>query len=388
MIKILLKIFVKNYDETDNPKVRECYSVLAGVLGIICNCLLFAIKLVIGGAMGSIAIISDAFNNLSDIGSSAVSIIGAKLSNMRPDKEHPFGHGRFEYISSLIVSFIIMLVGFELLKSSFVKIFKPEAVSFSVPMVIILALSVSVKVWMYLYNSFLGKKIDSGILAAAARDSLNDVISTSAVILTTIAGNFVNFKPLDGIVGTAVSLMIMYSGFQIAKDTIGLLLGTPPDPALVKALEKHITSAEGIVGIHDLIVHDYGPGRMFASVHAEVPDDDDVVKIHETIDRLEQEIRRELDVETVIHMDPITVNSERNDYFKSIVIEVVKGMDARMNIHDFRMTDGESNINLIFDVEVPADYAERPQLREMIMGEIRRRDSKLNTVINIDTIYV
>ncbi len=388
MIKVLLKIFVKNYEETENPKVREGYSVLAGILGIICNCLLFAVKLAIGSVMGSIAIVSDAFNNLSDIGSSVVSIIGAKLSNMRPDKEHPFGHGRFEYISSLIVSFIIMLVGFELLKGSSVKIFTPETVSFSVPMVIILALSVSVKVWMYSYNKYLGKKIDSGILAATARDSLNDVISTSAVILTTVIGNFVNFKPLDGIVGTIVSLMIMYSGFQIAKDTIGLLLGAPPEPELVKALEKHITSADGIVGIHDLIVHDYGPGRMFASVHAEVPDDDDVVKIHETIDRLEHEIKCDLDIEMVIHMDPITVNCERNDYFKSIVVDVVKGIDGRMNIHDFRMTDGENNINLIFDVEVPADYRERPELKKKISEEIRRRDKKLNTVINIDTIYV
>lgn len=388
MIKLLVKLFIKNSDDVENPKVRESYSVLGGVLGVICNIILFGVKLAIGTVMGSIAIVSDAFNNLSDIGSSLVSIIGARMSNKKPDKEHPFGHGRFEYISSLIVSFIIILVGFELMRSSAVKIFHPEEVTFSLPLTITLCLSVLVKVWMYFYNRYLGKRINSTILAAASRDSLNDVISTSAVIAVTIAGRFINFAPLDGIVGTVVSVLIIISGYQIAKDTIGQLLGAAPDPALIKEIKDRILDGEGIVGIHDLIIHDYGPGRMFASVHAEVPDDYDIVKVHEIIDALEHEIAEDLGIETVIHMDPITVNSERCDYCKSVVIGVVKEIDSRMNIHDFRMTDGDNNINLIFDVEVPVEYSEKGELKNRITEEIKKRDARFNAVINIDTIYV
>lgn len=388
MIKLLVKLFIKNSDDVENPKVRESYSVLGGVLGVICNIILFGVKLAIGTVMGSIAIVSDAFNNLSDIGSSLVSIIGARMSNKKPDKEHPFGHGRFEYISSLIVSFIIILVGFELMRSSAVKIFHPEEVTFSLPLTITLCLSVLVKVWMYFYNRYLGKRINSTILAAASRDSLNDVISTSAVIAVTIAGRFINFAPLDGIVGTVVSVLIIISGYQIAKDTIGQLLGAAPDPALIKEIKDRILGGEGIVGIHDLIIHDYGPGRMFASVHAEVPDDYDIVKVHEIIDALEHEIAEDLGIETVIHMDPITVNSERCDYCKNVVIGVVKEIDSRMNIHDFRMTDGDNNINLIFDVEVPVEYSEKGELKNRITEEIKKRDARFNAVINIDTIYV
>lgn len=388
MIKLLLKWFVKNHNDVGNPKVREHYCILGGVLGIICNVLLFGVKITVGFLMGSIAIISDAFNNLSDTGSSLVSVIGARLSNKKPDKEHPFGHGRFEYISSLIVSFIIMLVGVELLKSSAQKIFQPEAVVFSIPLTVILCLSVLVKVWMYFYNTYLGKKVSSGVLIATARDSLNDVISTLAIIATTVVGRFVNFAPLDGIVGVVVSLMIMYSGFGIAKDTVALLLGAPPDPEVVKGIEEKIMSGEGIVGIHDMIVHDYGPGRMFASVHAEVPDNYDIVKVHEIIDDLEHSIMADTGIEIVIHMDPITVNSERCDRYKALVKEAVKSIDGRMNIHDFRMTDGDSNINVIFDVEVPADAGDRAELRRRITEEIKSRDSRLSVVMTLDTIYV
>lgn len=387
VIKFLVKHFIKNSENTENPNVREKYSALGGTLGIICNLFLFGIKLAAGGAMGSIAIVSDAFNNLSDTGSSIISVIGAKLSNMKPDKEHPFGHGRFEYVSSLIVSFIIMLVGFELFKTSFFEIFQGEKVSLSLPMVGILFVCVLVKLWMFSYNSYLGRRIDSGLLEAAAKDSLGDAAATTAVIVTTIIGKFINFPPLDGIIGTAVSVMIVYSGFQIAKDTVNLLLGSPPSHELIKSIESYIMSAEGIVGVHDLIVHDYGPGRVLASVHAEVPDDYDIVKIHEIIDGLEHGIKKELGIETVIHMDPITVNSERNDFFKDQVLEIVKNIDSRMNIHDFRMTDGESNINLIFDVEVPVDYKEKESLKEKIASKLKEKDHRLNAVIDIDITY-
>ena len=387
MIKLLSKFFIKNSENVTDGIVREKYSILAGIIGIICNLFLFALKAVIGTVMGSIAIISDAFNNLSDTGSSLVSIIGSKLSNARPDKEHPFGHGRLEYISSLIVSFIIMLVGFELLKASVTKIFKPEDVSYNPILAIILCVSVLVKLWMYKYNKFLGNKISSGVLLATARDSLNDTIATSAVVVTTIVNNYINFPELDGIVGTVVSVLIMYSGFEIARDTIGVLLGTPPTPELIKSINDYIISAEGIVGVHDLIVHDYGPGRIIASVHAEVPDSENVVKIHETIDALEHQIEREMGIHMVIHMDPVAADCERTSQLKAIVLETVKSIDEKLNIHDFRMTDGENNINLIFDLEVPIEYDNHEKLKNIIRDKLKEADDRFSVVIDVDTVY-
>ena len=386
MIKYLVKTFIKEKD-TAVAAVREKYCVLGGILGIICNMFLFVLKLLIGSAMGSIAIVSDAFNNLSDTGSSLVSIIGAKLSNMRPDKEHPFGHGRLEYISSLIVSFIIILVGFELFKTSAVKIFEPEEINFNPILTVILFISVLVKVWMFSYNRYLGRAVNAGVLLATARDSLNDVIATSAVILTTVMNKYLDFPPLDGIVGTIVSVMIMYSGFQIAHDTIGVLLGTTPSPEMIENIHKYVSGADGIIGMHDLIIHDYGPGRVLASVHVEVPDDYNIVKIHEIIDALEHMIERELGIHMVIHMDPISVNCERTSQLREIVLETVKSIDSRMNIHDFRMTDGENNINLIFDVEVPAEYKDTENLKTVISKRLAEKDSRFNAVIDVDTIY-
>ncbi|MBQ4515251.1 MAG: cation transporter [Clostridia bacterium] len=388
MIKFLIKRFVPDFLQVTKKEVRERYGVLAGILGIICNIFLFLVKLIIGFLMNSIAIISDAFNNLSDMGSSVVTIIGLKMSNMHADKEHPFGHGRIEYISSLIVSFIIMLVGFELLKSSVGKIINPEKPELNLILIIILCLSVLVKVWMFSYNRYIGKQINSGVIKASATDSLNDVISTGAVIISAIISGFVSF-PIDAIAGSAVSVLVMYSGFSIAKETISILLGNPPDPELVAEINERILSQNGIVGTHDLIVHDYGPGRVMASVHAEVPDDIDIVKIHEIIDLAEKGIARDLGVHIVIHMDPITVNCERTDAIKSMLVDLVKGIDARYNIHDFRMTDGESNINLIFDLEVPCGYSH--QQKDEIVKTIRKKLSELDTrykaVIEVDDVF-
>lgn len=386
MIKFLVRTFIRDGNTAENT-VREKYCILGGVLGIICNMFLFVLKLVIGTAMGSIAIISDAFNNLSDTGSSLVSVIGAKLSNMRPDREHPFGHGRLEYISSLIVSFIIILVGFELLKTSVIKIFKPEEVVFNTALTLILLVSVLVKVWMFSYNRFLGKTVNSGVLLATAKDSLNDAVATSAVIVTTAANRFLKFPPLDGIVGTVVSLMIVYSGFQIAHDTIGVLLGTRPNSELIESIRKCVLGADGIVGMHDLIVHDYGPGRVLASVHAEVPDDCDIVSVHEVIDALEHKINRELGIHMVIHMDPISVNCERTAQLRKQVLETVRTVDERMNIHDFRMTDGANRINLIFDVEAPPEYQDKEYLKTVIAERLECVDPRFRAVIDIDTVY-
>ena len=387
MTKLLLKKFIGENADTGNTEVRTKYSVFAGILGIICNLFLFAVKLGVGAAMSSIAIISDAFNNLSDTGSSAVAIIGAKLSAKKPDKEHPFGHGRIEYVSSLIVSFLIMLVGFELLKTSVSKIFNPQQVQLNTILVIILCISIPVKLWMYSYNRYIGRLTNSGILMATAKDCINDVIATSAVIFSSVIGKLISFPALDGIVGTVVSFMIMYSGFKISLDTIGLLLGTAPEKEIIEAVRSIILAAPGVVGVHDLIVHDYGPGRILASVHAEVPDDCNVVEIHEVIDELEHKIERDLGIHIVVHMDPITINCEKTASMRNMVLEVVKGIDERMGIHDFRMTDGESNVNLIFDIEAPLDVENFDDIKNIVTNKIKAVDEKFNCVITVDFIY-
>ncbi len=373
--------------EYNSPDVRARVCFTAGILGIICNFFLFCLKLCVGAAMSSIAIISDAFNNLSDTGSSIVTIIGAKLSRKKPDKEHPFGHGRYEYIASLIVSFIIIMVGVELLKSSVQKVINPQQLTLSVRMLVILSLSLPVKLWMYSFNKSMGRTVNASVLLAAARDNLNDVFATAAVIISAILGKFINFPPLDGVVGTLVSLMIIYSGFGITMDTIGLLLGTPPDPAMTEQIRSIVVDAPGVVGVHDLIVHDYGPGRVLASIHAEVPDDCNIVDIHEVIDALEHKINNELGVHIVIHMDPISVDCEATNDTKAAVWRLVKEIDERMNIHDFRMVDGNQNINLIFDIEVPADFGNTDHLRELVCERLKEIDCRFNGVINIDIVF-
>lgn len=307
MIKILIKTFVKDYNNTSDIKVREAYGTLAGIIGIICNMILFSTKLTIGFLMNSIAISSDAFNNLSDIGSSMVALIGAKLSGKDPDFEHPYGHGRFEYIASLIISFIIMLVGIELLKSSFDKVLNPEPITFNPILIAILVLSILIKVWMFSYNRYIGHKIDSGVNRATAADSLNDVIATSAVVLTTLIGQVFELY-LDGYAGVVVSLLIIYAGFQIAKDTVNVLLGMSPSEEVVEAINTIIKGNSNIVGVHDLKVHDYGPGRTVASVHTELSDQTNLVKAHSIIDGLEKKIFKELGIDIVIHVDPIGEN--------------------------------------------------------------------------------
>ncbi len=385
MIKLIVRKFIPDYENVSDSKVREKYGVLGGVLGIICNFVLFVLKLAVGTLMNSIGVISDAFNNLSDTASSLIVILGTKLSNLHPDEEHPFGHGRIEYISSLIVSFIIMLVGFELFKSSVSKILNPQSVVFSLPLIIILSASILVKLWMASYNRYLSGQIRSGVLRAAAADSLVDAASTFIVVISVIVGRFVSF-PIDAIMGMVFSLLVIYSGFGIAKDTVDVLLGAAPDMETVEKITGKILEADGIVGVHDLIVHDYGPGRKMASVHAEVPDDANIVEIHELIDRLEQEISRELGVHTVIHMDPITVNCETTDRIKSEVLEIITSIDDRLGIHDFRMTDGENRINLIFDLELPfALHEDKDKILSQIKEKLSEKDNRYRAVITVDS---
>lgn len=314
MIQFLIHKLIPDYMQTKDAQVRKQYGVLGGILGIICNSILFLLKLLAGITSGSIAVVSDAFNNLSDLGSSVVSVAGAKLSSRRPDSGHPYGHGRAEYVSALIVSFLIILFGLELLKSSAEKIFRPETLAVSPVTMGILVFSVLVKLWMWSYNRFMGKTIDSPILLAAARDSLNDVIATSAVVISTFLSPFVSFS-LDGIMGLAVSCLVIWTGYGVARDTIDKLLGRKPEETLRQQLENRILSDPIVLGMHGLMVHDYGPGRTIASVHAEVPEDLTLVEVHSVIDKIEHQILNELNVDIVIHMDPVPaeVHPQRED---------------------------------------------------------------------------
>ncbi|HHV28169.1 MAG TPA: cation transporter [Clostridium sp.] len=312
MIKLIIKWFIKDYRNVTDKKVRESYGVLSGVIGIVCNIFLFMLKMTTGLFINSIAVISDAFNNLSDMGSSLVAILGVKLSNRPPDDEHPHGHGRYEYISSLVVSFIIFAVGLELLRNSFGKIMKPEEVTFNTISILILIISILIKLWMFSYNRYIGKTINSGINKATAQDSLNDAIATTAVVAGTLIGSFVRF-PLDGIMGLIISALIMYTGFSIAKDSVDLLLGVCPDTELINSINSYVLGGKNIKGIHDLKVHDYGPGRISASIHAEVSEGANIVEIHSVIDEIEQKIKNELGVDIVIHMDPVGETNEDSE---------------------------------------------------------------------------
>ncbi|MBQ8568026.1 MAG: cation transporter [Oscillospiraceae bacterium] len=387
MIKLIIRKYIKDSENVTDSCVRARYGILGGILGIICNLILFGIKLAAGLLLNSIAVISDAVNNLSDTGSSLVTIIGTKLSSGIPDKEHPYGHGRMEYISSLIIAFIIELAGFELLKSSFGKILNPEKVDFDLGIIIILSLSVLIKLWMFSYNRYMGRITGSSVLSAAASDSLNDVISTAAIILSTVIGEITSF-PIDGYAGFAVSLLIMRSGIDIARSTIDRLIGSPPDKELTDKIKFILTETEGITGVHDLIIHDYGPGRIMASAHAEVSDTADIVEIHEIIDETENRILTELGVEIVLHTDPVSTLNEKVRFYRSAVENIVSAENPLCSIHDFRITDGKNRINLIFDLAVPFDIppAERVKHIENIKKSAEEKFPEATAVIKVDTI--
>lgn len=385
MLDFLIRRFVKDADQVDDPDVRAGYGVLTGGLGIALNLLLFSVKLAVGLLTRSMAIVSDAFNNLSDTGSSLISLIGMRMSTRRPDAEHPFGHGRIEYIAALLVAVMIVFVGVELIRESIPQLARPETGALGRPMALIMLLSIGVKLWMLRYNKKVGERINSGVILAAAQDSKNDVITTSAVLLATLVRPYVRI-PIDAIAGLAVALLILRSGYEIAKDTIGQLLGGRPDPELVKRIADMVNAAPGIVGLHDMIVHDYGPGRAMASVHAEVPDDMDIHVAHGMIDEIELQIRRELGIQIVIHMDPVTVGDEKLDKVKSQICRAIEHIDQRMSMHDLRMVQGENKVNLIFDLVMPFDMDK--QQRETATRELQDRmqtiDPRYNCVMQLD----
>ena len=384
MINFLAKIFIKDRENTADQKVRAAYGYLCGAVGIALNILLFAGKLTAGTISGSVAVTADAFNNLSDAGSSVISLIGFRLASQKPDPHHPFGHGRFEYIASLIISIIIILMGFELGKSSFEKILSPEEVEYSALTFAVLGASVAVKLYMFLYNSSVGKKIDSSTMRATAMDSVSDAVSTGAVLLSAVIAMLTKVA-LDGWMGLVVAVFIMITGFKTAKETVDSLLGAPPCPELVRQIESMVLAHDDIIGVHDMIVHNYGPGRTFVSLHAEVPADGDIVAIHDTIDNAEHEIAKKLGCLVTIHMDPIDVRDEHTAQLRQKVGEIIKEVNPEVTFHDFRVVSGPTHTNLIFDIVSPMDCKlSDKELADHIAEKIHEYDESYFAVIDVD----
>ena len=388
MISVLAKWLIPNREQVEDGAVRRAWGALCGFVGIGLNILLFAGKLAAGTLSGSIAITADAFNNLSDAGSSVVTLLGFRLAGKKPDAGHPFGHGRLEYVSGLIVAGLILLMGAELAKSSVDKILHPEAVTFSWLAAGILLASIGVKLYMYLYNRAVGKKIKSAAMSATAADSLSDTAATSAVLLAMVIGKLTDVQ-LDGWVGLVVALFILWSAVQAARDTISPLLGQAPDPLLVKEIESLVMGHDTVVGIHDLVVHDYGPGRCIISLHAEVPADRQVLELHDVIDSIEEELGQKLHCEAVIHMDPVVVGDPTVAALHQQVAALVKTIDPRISIHDFRMVPGQTHTNLIFDAVIPFDERlTRLQVAERIRQMVSEMEGNFRAVVKVENSYV
>ncbi len=387
MIQLLSRLFIKDYKETQLPRVRQAYGMLCGAVGIGFNILLFAGKFLAGIISNSIAITADAFNNLSDAGSSLITLVGFRMAGQKPDPSHPFGHGRIEYLTGLFVSLLILLMGAELVKTSFGKILHPED-TLCTPVVIgILAVSILVKFYMFLYNKQTGRRIDSAAMLATATDSLSDMLSTSVVLAATLIGYFTELH-IDGWCGLLVGLFILYAGFRSAKETISPLLGQPPAKEFVEQIEAIVQSRPEVLGIHDLIVHDYGPGRVMISLHAEVPASGDLLHLHDTIDNIERELHEKLRCDAVIHMDPVMNDDAETKALKTRVTELLHSIDGSLNLHDFRVVKGPTHTNIIFDILVPfglkmKDEEITGRMEEMIHG----LDGKYYAVINVDKDY-
>ena len=388
MTELLIMWFIKDADNVTDTAVRKNYGTLGSFVGIICNLLLCSFKIAVGGITGSISIVADGLNNLSDMGSSVVAMIGFKLADKPADSDHPFGHGRMEYMSAFVVAILILLVGFELLKSSVTALInntaQPQYTYFALA---VLLVSILFKLWMFLFNRKLGKKIGSGTLFATAQDSLNDVVATSVILISAVVCKIFTLPfNLDAVMGIFVALFILFSGITTAKDTINQILGEPPEKSLIDDIENTILSFKEFVGIHDLIVHNYGPGRQFASVHVEVPQDIDIVKCHEQIDLCEKLVGEKLDINLVIHMDPIDVNDESVLATKRNIAEGLKIIDSGLTLHDFRMTpQSDTRTSLIFDVVIPSDLKMgEKELEQKIIAMARLINPTFCPVITFD----
>lgn len=387
MITLFSRLFIKNRNDVKSPSVRKAYGVLCGAVGIFLNICLFAGKFFAGLMSNSIAITADALNNLSDAGSSLITLIGFQMAGQKPDIHHPFGHGRIEYLSGLLVSIAIIFMGFELVKSSITKILHPEAIN-SDPLVIgILIASICVKIYMAFYNTAVSKKIDSAAMKATATDSISDSLATFVVLISTLVCRFTAVN-IDGYCGIAVGLFILYAGYSAAKDTISPLLGQPPKKEFIEQVETLVNSYEGVLGIHDLIVHDYGPGRVMVSLHAEVDSTGNILDIHDMIDNIEKELAKKCHCEAVIHMDPILVNDPLTDSLHNQVEEMLHHLDETVRLHDFRVVTGPTHTNIVFDVLLPFDFK---MTDEEVVSYLSREIHKINdsyyAVIQVDKAY-
>ena len=389
MTEFLIRHFIKDYKDVEKISVRTAYGVLASIVGIFCNVFLFAVKFVVGLVLHSVSVTADAFNNLSDAGSSIISFVGVKMAEKPADKDHPFGHGRIEYIAALVVSFLVLEVGFTFLKDSFGKILHPETMNFQIVSVVILIFSIAVKLWLGLFNRRLGEKIDSKVMMAVFTDSMGDVITTSATILSLIFFAVTGIN-IDGIVGVGVALVVMWAGVGIARDTLEPLIGQAIDPEVYEEIKHFVERYDGIEGTHDLIVHNYGPGRSMASIHAEVPNDVDIEQSHEIIDRIEREAAKELGIFLVIHMDPVEIRNKKILRIKETAVRILHDLDPLCSLHDFRVVHGEHQINLIFDMVVPIDYDEKKKedLSLRMAERMKGADSRYECVITVESDYV
>ena len=387
MLTFLARCFIPDRENTASPAVRKAYGVLCGALGIALNLLLFAGKFLAGQLSGSIAITADAFNNLSDAGSSLVTLLGFHLAGQKPDIHHPFGHGRMEYLSGLAVSVLILLMGVELGKESLGKVLHPESVTGGPLVIAILAVSIAVKLYMMAYNRHIGRKLDAPALQAAATDSLSDSIATLAVLLATLAGQLFGWK-IDGWAGLAVALFILWAGINSIRDTVSPLLGNPPTPEFVAQIKDLVMAHSEILGIHDLVVHDYGPGRRMISLHAEVPASGNLLDLHDVIDSVEQQLRRELGCEAVIHMDPIVTDDGVTAETREKEATLVRCIDDAVSIHDFRMVPGPTHTNVIFDAVVPYGFRLTDQeVAEKIRTAVRTLDGNYFAVVTVEHSY-
>lgn len=388
MVSVLAGLFIKNKEDVKNPKVRQQYGMLCGMVGILLNILLFAGKFLAGTISKSISITADAFNNLSDAGSSVITLIGFRMSGAEPDVDHPFGHGRIEYISGLIVSGAILIMAFELIKSSVEKIIHPEPIEFSILIGVILLVSIGVKLYMAYYNHSIGKRIESAAMGATATDSLSDSCATTVVLIAAIVGKLTGLQ-IDGYCGVLVGIFIFYAGISAARDTLNPLLGQPPEDEFVGQIEELVMKYPEVRGIHDLIVHDYGPGRMMISLHAEVPAEGDILKLHDVVDNIEHELRNELKCEAVIHMDPVVTGDEQVDRMKAQMKALLEEIDPQISMHDFRVVIGPTHTNLIFDIVVPFGYKVKDEeLIEIIQKKTKEKIGENHfVVIQVDKAY-
>jgi len=389
MTELLVKLFVKDYKNTDDVKVRTAYGVLVSMVGVLCNVILFAVKLSIGIIISSISVMADAFNNLSDAASSVIGLVGAKVAGRPADKEHPFGHGRAEYIAAFIVSFVILQVGLSCFKSSVEKIINPEEVGFDLVIIGILLLSVFIKIWLSYFNKVLGNKINSSVMKATAADALGDVFVTSATIISIIVSKITGLK-IDGYMGLVVSVVVLIAGYNIAKETLEPLLGGAVDRELYQKITEKVESYKGIIGSHDLIIHNYGPSRTMATLHVEVPNNTSMEEAHEVIDLIERDILREMGIFIVLHMDPVEVCDPNVIEIKEKVMDIVKELEPEASIHDFRLVEDDISSKVIFDMIIPYSYNKQKEkkLTENITKQINKIDSQYECIITIDKNFI